>query len=239
MALADRRALLAAPVLLAICLPPAATTVAQEPGPQVERIDENLFRVGTIMVDTAKREVAVPGIVNTVARGGPLEFLANTQGNAPGEPGWRAYESAVQFDTDAVTFNLALVLIGLDSSDAIDGRNFDMDKADRAQIRIAWDDDDGPRTVRAEEMLYNRDTGKTLTRSDWVYTGSYFLEDGRYLADVEGILVGFIHRSAPILEYPLNEGVGTYGHVVFNPELGLEPGDPILMTVTAIERVEP
>ena len=92
--------------------------------------------------------------------------------------------------------------------------------------------------MRAEELLYNQDTGTTLTESDWVYTGSYFLEDGRYLADVEGILVGFIHRSAPIFEYPLNEGVGAYGHVVFNSGLGLEPGDRVLMTVTTIGPVE-
>ena len=147
-----------------ILLATALAAAAQEPRPQppVERIGENLFKVGSMTVDTAKREVVVPGFVNDVARGGPLEFVANTKGIA-GEPGWRAYESALEFDTDAVTFNLAMVLIGLDSSDAINGRNFDLEKGARAQIWMEWDAQDGRRTVRAEELLFNKDTEHTLT----------------------------------------------------------------------------
>src|SRR6185503_12766646 len=49
---------------------------APAPSP-VERIGPNQVRIGSILVDTAKKELSVSGTVNSVPT---LEFLANTKG---------------------------------------------------------------------------------------------------------------------------------------------------------------
>src|SRR5205807_333914 len=102
-------ALLLAFVLIGL-LPPAlaAQTLPAAP-PRVEKIGDHQFRIGKVRVDTERREVAVAGTVNDV---GVLEFIANTPN------GMKAYESAITAASDAITFNAALMLIGLDPGHA-------------------------------------------------------------------------------------------------------------------------
>src|SRR5437879_2715111 len=92
-------------VLLMIALR-AATAQAQPATrrPTIEKTGDHQFRLAQIRIDTAKREVAVTGHINDVTL---LEFVANTMG------GFKAYESAMTLDADGVTFNTALLLIGL------------------------------------------------------------------------------------------------------------------------------
>src|SRR5437763_19283 len=75
-----------------------ATLDAQSPAtvPQVERLGDHLFRIGSIRVDTANSELSVAGKVNGSVT--TLEFVANTRG------GFKAYESAIELDTNAVVF---------------------------------------------------------------------------------------------------------------------------------------
>ena len=73
--------------------------------PAVEKIADGVYRIGQLRVDTVKRELIAPATVNDVMT---IEFLANTKG------GLKAYESAITVETDAITFNAALILLGLD-----------------------------------------------------------------------------------------------------------------------------
>src|SRR5258706_252244 len=85
--------------------------------PPVERLGPNRLRIGEVLVDVDAREVAVTGHVNDVQW---LEWVANTTG------GLKAYESAITADTNAITFNTALLLIGLDKAHArVPIRHFD------------------------------------------------------------------------------------------------------------------
>ena len=84
-----------------------------------------------------------PATVNDAVMGGPLEFVGNTKSTVPSEPGWRAYESALELDTDGVTFNLTMVLLGLDHNAAIDTRVFNFKIADRVEV--------GMELVRSEQ----------------------------------------------------------------------------------------
>lgn len=195
--------------------------------PPVEKLGEYLFRVGEIRVDTAKREIVVPGIVNRVT---VLEFLANTRG------GMKAYESAFTLNTDAVTFNAALVLIGLDKTRArVPTRHFDSmtPEGDAVEIWFECVKSECPRT-RAEQVIYDKATNQAIPEGPWVYTGSTFLPSGQYLAELDGVLIGFVHSPAPIIENPRGAGLGRYGSVVLNPNLGLTSGTPIRLTVRAL-----
>jgi hypothetical protein len=201
------------------------------PRPPVEKLGEGLFRVGAIRVDTSKREIAVPGSVNQVQ---VLEFLANTKGGA------KAYESALTLDTDAISFNVALLLIGLDPARATKPqRHFDPApvRGDPVEITIEWKDAE-KRVTRAsiDRLLWDRAANRAPIEGGWVYTGSTGLPDGRLMAELDGVLIGFVHSPSPILENSGGAGIGNYGSIVINPQLKLEPDTPVTLTVKALAR---
>jgi hypothetical protein len=194
----------------------------------IQKLGENLFRIGQIRVDTAKREISVSGTANPVT---VLEFVANTRN------GMKAYESALTLDTDAITFNTALVLIGLDKTHAkVPTRHFDplAPEGDPVELWVEWARGAEHGRVGAEQLLFDRKTGQTLPPGAWVYTGSFFLPDGRYLAETDGVLIGFVHSPAPIIESPLGPGVGRYGAIILNPNLNLTAGTTVTLTVKAL-----
>jgi hypothetical protein len=199
--------------------------------PPVEKLGDGLFRVGTINVDTNKREITVPGSINQVQ---VLEFLANTKGGA------KAYESALTVETDAVTFNAALLLIGLDPARATrPQRHFDPGpvKGDPVEIAFEWKDPQkGVTRASIDRLLWDRANNRAPVDGGWVYTGSTPMPDGRLMAELDGVLIGFVHSPSPILENASGAGIGNYGSIVVNPELKLEPGTPVTLIVKAVAR---
>lgn len=218
-----------------------APTVAQAPrgpffGPApapspVERLGPDLVRIGNIRVDTSKKELSVGGAVNDAR---VLEFLANTKG------GFKAYESALELETNAINFNVACLLIGLDNAGAVVSR-FQFDplppQGHPLEMFIEWDENGMRRRIRAEQLIYNRDTKETLTEGPWVYTGSVFLPKNVYMAETDGTLVGFMHTAAPIIENPRPMN-GNYGASIINPDLNLKPGTSITLIVRALPRTK-
>jgi len=205
---------------------------APAPAP-VERLGPDLLRVGNVRIDTAKKELSVAGVVNNVQ---VLEFLANTKG------GFKAYESALELDTNAVNFNVACLLIGLDTARAVVSRfQFDplLPQGDPVELFIEWDNAGTRRRIRAEHLIYNKVTKSTLTEGPWVYTGSAFLPQGnRYMAETDGTVIGFMHTPSPIIENP-RPLVGEYGDHLINPELNLKAGATVQLVLRALPRAVP
>jgi len=201
----------------------------------VAKLGPGLFRMGEITVDTTKQEASVAGTVNAVQT---LEFVANTQG------GVKAYESALTVNTNAVTFNAAMLMIGLDKEHArVPTQHFDPvpPKGDRVALWIDWTRGHEKVRTPVEQLLFDSGSGQTVPASDWVYTGSVFLEQRgmppnvtRYLADIDGVLIGFVHSPAPVIENVGTAAVRRYGRIVLNPNLGLAPETPVILTVKAL-----
>lgn len=214
-------------------------SASQGPLPQakapVEKLGPNLFRLGQIRVDTAKREVSVRGFVNEgVER---LEFVANTLNGA------KAYESALTLETDAVSFNAALLMIGLDPARSKPAK-FQFDPAppegDPVDITIEFmRPDTGIKRVRIDEILYDQRTKSTVPAGPWVYSGSTIIDTGfgkRYLAELDGVLIGLMHGPQAVIDNPRNDAVNGFGSIVFNPHLGIPPGTVATLTVKALNR---
>lgn len=219
---------LGAPAVLAQGAPTADATGYKAPPPaKVERLGPNLLRLGMVRVDTAAREVSVPGHINDVP---VLEWVANTQG------GFKAYESAVGTETDAITFNTALLLIGLEKSHArVPTQHFDPvpPQGDPVEVLIEWAVGDQRRRVRIEQLLFDKRTNAPLPEGPWVYTGSRFVPGSNmYEAQLDGVLIGFVHSPAPIIENPGTGAVGAFGSVVLNKDL-IAPGTPVTLIVKA------
>ena len=92
------------------------------------------------------------------------------------------------------------------------------------------------KTIKAQEIIREMNTGKPFPADHWVYTGSIFLEDGRYLAEDEGVLLGFVHDPASIIESHFAGEFPGYGTYVVNKNLLLSVGDRISMIIKPIDR---
>ena len=202
-------------------------TAAQAPA--VRKIGDGIFEIGQLRVDTVKRELSAPGEINDVMT---IEFMANTKG------GLKAYECAITIDSDAITFNAALMLLGLDPSRGRPSK-FQFDPAtpggDPVEIHLEF----GGKRVRAEELLFDQRTKTTLAKGPWVYTGSTFYDAGhgrRFMAEEDGVIIGLMHGPAAIIENPRNDAVTGYGFFVINPGLGIPPGSKVSVIVTALKR---
>ena len=196
--------------------------------PPVEKLGPSLFRLGQLRVDTAKQELTAPGTLNDVMT---LEFVANTKN------GIKAYESAITVESDAITFNAALILMGLDPGRGRpSARQFDpaTPEGDAVEIHVAW----GNRRVRIEELLLDQRTKTTLRDGPWVYTGSTFYDVGhgrQFLAEVDGVLIGLMHGPAAIIENPRSDAVDGFGHFVINPRLGIPPGSALTLIIKKLK----
>src|SRR5437762_1168347 len=136
------------------CLPAlvilSSIAIAQTPPRKapaaIQKISDGVFQVGANRVDVARREVSVGGTINSAT---VLEFVANTYG------GLKAYESALTVYTDAISFNAALLLIGLDPAHARQTtKHFDPVAPQGDAVEI-WVETVGTesRRCRAEQLL--------------------------------------------------------------------------------------
>ncbi|HEX6164788.1 MAG TPA: YdjY domain-containing protein [Vicinamibacterales bacterium] len=235
------------PFALAICIAVPGTIGAQQtpakpspidpstPAPAaVTKLSATTYRIGEMTVDTAARTLTVPGTVNEGVS--TLEFVANTVRGA------KAYETALTLNTNAVSFNAALLLLGLDPSRSKPSAvQFDKTppEGDPVELTMTWNAGGKPRTVPIEELLLDDRTKKTLPKGPWVYTGSRFYDTGEhriYLAEQDGVLIGFMHGPQSIIDNPRADALGSYGFYVLNPALGLKPGSPVTVTVKALPR---
>lgn len=209
--------------------PPAGREVPTSPAP-IERLGKGLMRVGTVKVDTNKREISVPGKINDVQA---VEFIACTKN------GFKAYESALELDTNAINFNLGLILIGLDKARSVGPRMVrdpNPPSGDPVEIWVEWKDGETTRRIRAEHLIHNRDLNKPLPMGPWVYTGSAFVPGtNSYQADVDGVLIGFVHTPSAVIDQagPI---IGEYSANRIDPSLNLKADTPVILTVRALER---
>jgi hypothetical protein len=88
--------------------------------------------------------------------------------------------------------------------------------------------------VSADQLLFDNEKKATLPIERWVYTGSTFTTEGQYIAELDGVLIGFMHTRSSIIDEHGGTGVGRYGAIILNRNLGLEPNDPVTLYVRAL-----
>lgn len=199
--------------------------------PNVQELGEEKFRIGAITVDRAKRVITVPGRMLPYEGGKAIEFFATMK------QGFKAYESVVTLDANAFEFNLACILIGLDADRASEvSYHFDPEpvEGDRVSIRVSWQVGD-QRIERDAVELIKLGEEKPASPAAWVYTGSGFIEGDRYLAQMDGVLIGLIHDPASIIEHREGLGLGNWGSVVIDPEIAPAGGQEIQLRVQGLD----
>jgi hypothetical protein len=75
-----------------------------------------------------------------------------------------------------------------------------------------------------------------MPHTHWVYTGSTVLEDGTYMAQMDGILVSFVHDPSSIIESPSGFGVTQYGMLVVNKKIVPPVGTKVQLKVKSLKK---
>lgn len=168
---------------------------SKEKDVSIIKLDHNLFKIGEIEVDKKGRSFKVSG--HFLRQEPPIEFFAVAK------EGSRGYESLFELESTVYQFNLACILIGLEQNKG-KPPEFHFDpiplEGDSVEIWVSWQHKGQSFRYEAADFFKLGDT--TLTKANWVYTGSHFLPDGKYMADeAGGTLIGFVHDPASIIEH--------------------------------------
>ncbi len=205
-------------------LPAGPAVPEQNPKPAVQDLGNQRYRIGAIEIDKEKQIFTVPGVV--IRTDPPIEFVAVTLN------GHKRYESVLELETDAFEFNLACILIGLDQQKARLPRfHFDPEptQGDPVDVRLSWPSGDQTVEINATELFLEGD--KPVATQEWVYTGSAFLPDGRYMAAASGSLISFVHDPESIIQHRQGIGLSQYGGVTVNRAVAPPVGARISVSI--------
>lgn len=191
-----------------------------------QAIGPNLYALGNVTVNSESGEIRVPGKVN-MSRG-LVEYLATT-------PYGKTHESVLTLDMRPLHLQLALLLLGVEPGGNIAFQgDTNVPAGDLVSIHVEWVS--GGDTVRhaASDLVSDYTGGLTMSETDWVFTGSFVVQDG-IAADVSGSLIATYSDPEAILNNPLEGRVDdeVYGA---NEAILPEPDTPVLMIITASKK---
>lgn len=207
---------------------PAMAQSPQPPDLDIQDLGDDRFQVGQIIVDKAAGSFSVPAtLLDLGVPDAPLEFLVVTR-NGP-----KSYESLLEIDATAYEFNVACLLIGLNPDNAkLPLGNFQPEPADGdpVALHVSWDDN-GEQVTRPATDFIQVTSGEEPT-DEWVYLGSFFMQDGQYAADWIGLAVGFVHDVESIIQHASGIGLASYGATVTRPVAGVTTMTPLQLIVS-------
>jgi len=167
--------------------------------PSIQKIEDGVLRVGSIMVNKKEGSVLVMGQVNM--QEGLVEYLAC------GVSG-KLHESVLKLYSEPFHIQLALLLLGLEPGKNHLKRQGDhgIPQGDPIEIWVTWFSYDKKTiTHRAEDLLFNKKTGLTMEKTPWIFTGSQIVK-GRFMAQVEHSIAATYHDPYAIIDHPLKNG---------------------------------
>jgi hypothetical protein len=181
-------------------------------GPDILPLGEDRYRIGNLLIDRRARELRLQG--RFAVLDSPLEYLACA-------PGGKLYESLMEWDVDPYHLHLGLLLIALEPRNNLENQGDAVIAAgDPVTILVSWEHEGEKFRHRAEELIWNQHKNAPMVRTDWVFTGSLFL-DGVFMAAVEKSLAAVYNDPAAVLNVPLPEGADDTS---FLPRKELAPG---------------
>ena len=144
---------------------PKSTAATDVKLTDIKKISENVYQLGTVVVDTKKKEVTFPGEINIVSDETVIEFLAcGTLG--------KSHESILILNAEPIFILTALGMLDLEP-----GRNLEVQgdprepKGSHVEIWVEWKRGDDVVSHTARELVWNVITGQPMQKTHWVFTG--------------------------------------------------------------------
>ncbi len=162
--------------------------------PQVERITDNVYRVGAVTVDTKARTITCPGVVNQDK--GVVEYVAVA-------PKGKLHESVLRLDIRPLHLQVALLMLDLEPKNVLQFQGErKTPQGDKITLTVKWRDSKGVmQELPAESLMMTMPKERPLERGAWVFTGSRVLKQG-FEADISRSLIAVYPDPAAIVDNP-------------------------------------
>ena len=162
--------------------------------PGVEKVGEGLFRIGQVLVNAGEMTVTFPAEVNM--QDGLVEYLICARRG-------KLHESVLATEANPLDIQLGLLALGMTYGGGIE---FQGDRAkgkgDALRIFVEWNDSGSVKRVRAEELVLDRKRDRPMKESNWIFTGSVFIE-GNFMAQFDGLIAATYNDPYAIINSPL------------------------------------
>jgi len=191
---------------------------------QPQPANQDLVRIGKVVVDRASRSAEVEGTI--CLRQGILDYLAVAPGSG------KEYESLLVLDCEPSHLHAALLALGArpgpieekfrstSRGDGASTADSIRPAGDRVEICVSWEADGVRRSAPVSAWLIERRTRRPPADLSWTFTGSFFAKtlDGAataYAADEERLVAALLYHGACVLNVASAAG---------NPYAGADQG---------------
>lgn len=185
---------------------PLAAQDEPVPPSEVEEINADQLRIGTVLVDKRTREVSFPAVVNMAE--GLLE-LAVVHVNG------KLHESLFSTETRPVNVNIGLKLMGYPGSDELfeileeDYRPTgkfpeipaEIREKSRLDVFVEWPVEGKVQRMPLTDLIYHEVLEGPMPRGPWLYTGSYMLR-GAFKAEISGDIISIYLFQSALINFP-------------------------------------
>jgi hypothetical protein len=157
----------------------AAESFAQ-PTNLLKEIQPGVFQLGSLRLDKEKRLVQFPATIN-MTNGLVEYFLVAGTG--------KLHESILKTETEPAQIHVAMLLLGAhETKTNASSTNL---IGDKIWIEVRWKNGGTETRLRAEELIFDRETKSAMNKGPWIYNGSKVI-DGTFIAQRDGSIVSII-----------------------------------------------
>ncbi len=194
--------------------------------PQVRKLADGVYRVGTVTLNREKREIYIDGEVNM--QSGMIELLACAWGG-------KQHESVLVLDVVPHHLQVALLLLGLEPG----GHKLEYQgdprtpEGDSLEVWVEWEQNGTVKRVRGEDLVYNIPQKRSMKHTPWVFAGSV-IYDGRFMADEDRSIITTFHDPLTIIDNPLSTGGDDTIYRV-NEKMVPKVGTPVKLILKALD----
>lgn len=186
---------------------------------------------GNVQTDVKKKIITIRGCATGIKSTDPVEFFIATADSG------KDYEAISIAPIKPSDLHAALEAIGLKPGHPVDyATNHYWSRGPRVIMKITKDD----KTYRAEDLVLNLDTKKTLPHTGLLFTGSKRSNDNQYAADVidSRTIASIYNDPNTVLDLPdRTSQSGIYGFRKVIPDLNFAKGDLLTITIEAADEI--
>lgn len=185
-----------------------AADLAEAAKNRIKKIGPNEYELGPIKINSAKREVRVPTLVNMTE--GILEYaLVHEHG--------KTHESLLRTTASPMELNVALLLSHFEPhlkaaarflpepSEQVKARMaqpMEHEGANRMRLTLEWKDTSGKvQTAPISAWIHDKQSGKPATQAEWIYTGSFISQTG-FAAEHDGSHIAIYFDLISLVNFP-------------------------------------